>query len=127
MRVERLHERRRKAARRSETGPRGNVSKRRDLDLRRLETDHPQHLADDRMLDLVDRVDVFELRVLEKDARRERPHRRDVDVLVDRRRDQKAAVLPVIRGKVRAAAAERDTQGTARDDHRRAKSYPERS
>ena len=51
----------------------------------------------------------------------ERPHHRDVDVLVDRRRDQEAAVLAVVGRQVGAAAAERDAQRTARDDHRGAK------
>ena len=69
--------------------------------------------------DLVDRFDVLELRILQVDARRERPHDRDVDVLVDRRRDEEAAVLAVVRRQVGAAAAERDAQRATRDDHSR--------
>ncbi len=40
-----------------------------------------------------------------------------VDVLVDRARDQEAAVLAVVGGQVRAAAAERDAQRGAAEDH----------
>ena len=62
-------------------------------------------------------LDVLELRVLQEDARRERPHHRDVDVLVDRRGDEEPAVLPVVGRQVGAAAAERDAKRTAGDDH----------
>ena len=119
MRVERLHERGRETAGRAEAGAGGDVGERGDLDLRRAEVEHPDGLADDRMLDVVGTLDVFELRVLEEDAADERPHHGDVDVLVDRRGDEEAAVLAVVRAEVGAAAAERDPQRATGDDHAR--------
>ena len=75
----------------------------------------------------VDGFDVLELRVLQEDALRERPHHGDEHVLVDRRSDQKSAVLAVVRREIGAAAAEGDAQWTTGDDHEAGpKSYPER-
>ena len=56
VRVERLQQRGGEAARRAEAGARRDVGQRRDFDLRRLEPDQLDRLADDRMLDLVDAV-----------------------------------------------------------------------
>ena len=53
--VQRLQQRRGEAAGRAEPGARRDVGQRGDLDLRRLKSDQPQRLADDRVLDLVDR------------------------------------------------------------------------
>ena len=69
------------------------------------------------MLDFIDGVDVLEVRIFEIDARRERPHHVDVDVLVDGSRDQEAAVLPVVGGQIGAAAAETDAKRATRGDH----------
>ena len=65
VRVERLQQRRGEAAGRAEPGAGRDVGQRGDLDLRRPEPEHPDRLADDRVLHLVDRVDVLELRVLQ--------------------------------------------------------------
>ena len=43
---------------------------------------------------------------------------RDVDVLVDRRGDEEAAMFPVIRWQVGATAAEGDAKGGTGDEHR---------
>src|SRR3989442_1064970 len=69
------------------------------------------------MVDFFHAVHVFQLRILEEDALDERPHDRDVDVIVDRGGNQEAAVMPVVRGQVGPAAAERDPQRASRDDH----------
>ena len=76
-----------------------------------------QHLADDRVLDLVGLVDPLELAVLEEVVVGERAVDRDVDVLGDRGGDDHAAVLLVVRRQVGAAAAEGDPQRRAGDQH----------
>jgi hypothetical protein len=64
-------------------------------------------------------IDLFELRVLQIDAGHERACDGDVDILVNRRRDDEAAVLTIVGREVGAASAERDAQGTSGDDHGR--------
>ena len=118
MRIQRLQQGGREAARRSETCTGRNVGERRDLYLWGVETDQLQRFADDRVLHLADVVHVLELRVLEEDPLHERSHDRHVHVLVNRRGNQEAAVLAVIGRKISASAAERDSQRAARDDHR---------
>ena len=118
VRVERLQERCREAAGRAETRAGRNVGECGDLDLRRPEVEFEQRLANEPVLHVIDPLDVLELRVLQEDARREGPHHGDVDVLVDRRRDQEPAVVLVVGRQVGAAAAKRDPQRTAGDDHR---------
>ena len=54
VRVERLEQRRREAARRAEAGAGRDVGQRRDLELRRPEAEQLDRLADDRMLHVVD-------------------------------------------------------------------------
>ena len=76
-----------------------------------------QHLADDRVLDLVGLVDPLELAVLEEVVVGEGAVDRDVDVLGDGGRDDHAAVLLVVRRQVGAAAAQRDPQRRAGDQH----------
>ena len=58
MDIERLQQRRDEASRRAEPGAGRNVRQCRDLDLRRLEAKDLDRLANDRMLDLIDQVDV---------------------------------------------------------------------
>ena len=77
----------------------------------------PQRLADDAVLDLVDRIDVLDLGIFQIDAGLERLDHADIDVFVDRRRDQKSLMLAVIGGEIGAAAAEADAQGRSHDDH----------
>jgi hypothetical protein len=117
VRVQGLQQRGGETARRAQPGSGRDVGERGDLDLRRAHADHLQRFADDRVMDLVDLRDVLELRVLEEDAGHERAHRRHVHVLVDRGRDDRSAVLPVVRRQVRAAAPESNPQRAARDDH----------
>ncbi len=70
-----------------------------------------QGLAEDRVLDLRDRVDLLGVGVLDAVPLLEDGVRQHVDVLVDRAAEQISAVLAVVGGKVGAAAAERDAQG----------------
>src|SRR6266513_344430 len=81
MGMERLDQRGRKAAGRPEARAGRNVGQCGDLDLRRAKANHPDGLTDDRMLHLADRIDVFELGVLEKDAWCEWAQDGDVDIL----------------------------------------------
>jgi glucose/arabinose dehydrogenase len=82
--VERLEQRGSEAAGRSKTGPGGNVGQRRDLDLRRIEVEEPQRLADDGMVHVIDAIDLFELGVLEVDPFLEGTRDGHEHVLVDR-------------------------------------------
>ena len=69
------------------------------------------------MLHLARVRDPLVLRGLDDQLVVEGAMQRDVDVLVDRARDEKSAVLAVIRGKVGAASAEGDAQGRTDDQH----------
>ena len=75
-----------------------------------------KHLTDETVLDLRDILGLLRFRVLEEVAGQETLVDRDVDVLIDGRRDDETAVLRVVGGQVRAAAADGDTQGSASDD-----------
>ncbi len=86
VRVERFQQRGSKASRRAKSGTGRDISQRGDLDLRRPEPEQLDRLTDDGMVHLVGSFDVLQLRVLEIDSGRERPHDRHVDVFVDRRR-----------------------------------------
>ena len=73
-------------------------------------------LAQDRMPDRRDVVDVLGLRVLHLvPALEDRVHQH-VDVLVDRAGDEEPAVLAVVGGQVGSAPAERDPQGRSAED-----------
>ena len=65
MRVERLEQRRREAARTSEPCSRRDVGERGDFDLRGLEAQQAQAFPDDRMLNLRNLFDVLQLRVFQ--------------------------------------------------------------
>src|SRR5580698_7947317 len=69
------------------------------------------------MLDELDRRNDLGLRVGETDVAEEALVGGDVDVLVDRRRDDVAAEAIAVRRQIGAAAAEREANGRARDDH----------
>ena len=87
-----------------------------------------QRLAQDRVLDLGDLVDLLGLGVLHPVAALEDRVGQHVDVLVDRPGDEEAAVLAVVGRQVGAAAAERDAQrGAAEDDAHRGARLPVRS
>src|SRR5581483_10138256 len=62
-------------------------------------------------------VSVLVLRIFEKVPRQETAIDRDVDVFVDRRGDDKAPELAVVRGQIGAASADRDPQRRPRHDH----------
>src|ERR1700722_9355251 len=70
------------------------------------------------MADLLHALHVFELRILEKNPGTKSFIDRDVYVAANSGGDHKAGVLPVIRRKVGAAAAEAYPQWTSGDDHR---------
>ena len=112
---QRLEQPGREAPRRAEPGAGRDVGERRDLVLRLGDAHHEKRLADDRMLDLLDALDVLDLRVLEVDAGRERARDRDPHVLVDRRRDRRGAA--VVRREIGATTAERDAQWATSDQH----------
>ena len=97
-------------------GPGGDVGHRGDLQRLAVPV-ADQRLAQDRVADLARVVDLLELRVLEPVAALEDRVREHVDVLVDRPADQEAAVLAVVGGQVGPAAAERDAQRRAAEDH----------
>jgi hypothetical protein len=115
--VQRLEQRGREATRRAEPGAGRNVGERRDLVLRFGDAHHRECFADERMLDVFEARDLFDLGVLEEHAGPERAVDRDPHVLVDRGREQEAAVVLVIRRQIGAAAAERDAQRAACDQH----------
>src|SRR5262249_32687171 len=89
-----------------------------DLDLRRAEVLHAQRLADDRMADLVDAQDGFDVGVLEVNARRKGARDGHVHVAIDRRGGEESPEPLVVGRQIGAAAAASDAKGTAGDDHR---------
>ena len=117
MRIERFEQGGRETAGGTEAGTRWNVRKRRDLDLRRLEIERCQRFTDNRMLNLFYPLDMFDARILQVDALRKRPDRRDIDIAIDRAGDQKAFVLVIVRREIRSAPAEAYSQGAASNDH----------
>src|SRR4051794_15046410 len=117
MRVESLKQRGGKAARGTQAGPGGNVRQRRDLDLWGLEVKQLQSFADNRVMDVLCLVHVFELRILKINSGSKRTHHGYVNVLINRGRDEKSFVLPIIGRKIGASAAQGYSQRTTRDDH----------
>jgi hypothetical protein len=115
--VKRPQQRGGEAARRSEPGSGRDVGQRRDLDLFGHAGKQFERLADDAVPDLIDGIDMLDLGIFQVDARLERPDQADIDVFVDRGRDQEALMVAVIGGEVGAAAAQADTQGGSHDNH----------
>ena len=115
--VEALEQRGGEAAGRAEPGAAGNIGHRGEFEVRIGDAGELEGLPEDRVLDLVNRLHALELRVLEDDLLLEGPVLGQVDVLVDGRGHEEAAVLLVVRGQVGAATAKGDTQGRAGDDH----------
>ena len=74
-----------------------------------VQAEQAERFADDRMLQLRRRRHAFKFGILHDQIRHERLVQRDVNVTVNRRRDEKAAELFVIRRQIRAAAAEGNT------------------
>ena len=69
------------------------------------------------MLDILDPVHFLHLRVLEEDPRHESLMHHDINILIDRRGDEEAAVLLVVRRQVGPPAAEGDAERAAGHDH----------
>src|SRR2546428_5418837 len=70
------------------------------------------------MFDFLDASHAFQLRVFDDHFRPESLMQRDVDVLIDRPGDEKAFVMTVVRGQIRAAPAKGYTQRRTCDNHR---------
>ena len=96
--------------------PRRDVRDGRDLHAA-VDAKHLHPLAHERMLDALHRLCLLRLRVRDADLLVELPVDRDVNELVDRRRDDRAAELPVEHRQVRAAADEAHAKRSAGDDH----------
>ena len=69
------------------------------------------------MLDFIDRSCFFQAGVFEQKALHESAVQSDVNVFIDRRRNQETAMLTIIRGQVCPSATERNAQWRTRDDH----------
>ncbi len=69
------------------------------------------------MLDLIGGVDVLDLGIFQVDAGLERLDDADIDIFVDRGRDQKAFMVAVVGGEIGAAAAKANPQGRSDDNH----------
>jgi hypothetical protein len=108
----------REAARRAQPGARRDIRHAHDFEIR-MGTDvhQAQGFAHDGVLHFVHRMRQLHLRVLDEQLLREGLVQRDVDVLIDGRRDDETGVVAVIGRQVRAAAAERNAERTAGDDH----------
>ncbi len=116
-RVECLQQGRREAAGGAQPGAGRHVGHAGDFQMRGADAGQSQGLADQRMLHLVDGRDPLHARVLEDQLLDERLVQRDVDVLVDGGGDDEPVVLAIVRRQIRPAAAQGDSEGTARDDH----------
>ena len=77
----------------------------------------PHRLADQVVLDLVDRLGRLGPRVADPDRRLESPVDRHIHMLIDRRAQDGAEFVAVEGGQVGAPAREADTIGGLRDDH----------
>ena len=116
-RVERVEERDGEAARRAEPDVGRHVGDAETSSIPLPDARHPERLAEDAVLDLVDRLDGLGLRVREADRVVEAAVGADEDVLVDRGGDEEAAVLVRVAGEVGSASAEGEADRGAGDDH----------
>src|SRR5579859_2426656 len=80
-------------------------------------------LTDEGVLNLVDRVDSLHLGVLDDELWYKRLMERDVNVFVDRGRDDKSAVFAIIRRQICAATSQRYSERTSGNNHRPDISY----
>ena len=114
------------AAAGAHAGPRRHVADRRDLQ-RLVDLDLAHRLADQLVLDLVERAGHLGPGIADPDRRLEPAVDRHVHVLIDRRA-QDGPVLPPVEGRqVGPAAREADAIGGLGDDHRCCRSEPGRS
>ena len=111
VRVQRLEQRRRETARRPQAGARRDVRHRRQFQIMPVHAEQRERLPEDGMLHVRRAWHAFQFRILQDQVRHERVVHRDIDVFVNRRRDQETAEFFVIRRQVRAAAAQRDAKG----------------
>ena len=101
----------------AEAGAAGrDVGHRGDLDAA-LDAQQAQRLAHQRVLDVRRAGDLLGARVADPHRRVELAADGDVDRLVDRRGEHRAAVAAIVGRQVGAAAEEADPQRRARDDH----------
>src|SRR5690242_6885984 len=82
-----------------------------------VDPDQLQGFANDRMLDFVRPGYRFHLGIFQDDSFGEALVQRDVNVFIDGGGNYKSRVLAVIRRQVSAAAAERNAQRTAGNNH----------
>ena len=106
--IERFEQRGGETAGGSQPGPCRNVGHGRDLERTPIQTNHLERFSYDRMLQLVDGLDPFEGRILDDKLVDEGLMHGDVDILVDRRRDEESGFMTVVGRKISAAATERD-------------------
>src|SRR5262249_13693936 len=112
-----FEQRRCETSRRAETCPGRNVSHARNLQVTFLHAGQLQCFSDAGVLYLIDRACFLELRTLKSETLHDAPMDGHVNIRVDRRCNQESSVLAVIRRQISPAAAERDSQWRARDDH----------
>src|ERR1700726_4385373 len=105
VREKRLQQCCRKAAGRSKTRTCRNVRKGGDFDLWYIPIQQLQCFANDWMLYIRYRGHVLQRRIFQINARCERPHGRDVYILVDPGGNQESLMFAVIRREVGAATA----------------------
>ena len=116
-RVERAQDAHRERSGRTKPRARRKVGDAHELDARRNLLAH-EGLAQDAVLDVLGPRHPLELRVLHAVVRSERAVvERDVDVLVDGRRDDEAAVVLVVGREVGAPASDGHAEGRAGDNH----------
>src|SRR5208337_4435971 len=103
--VQRLQQRGRKAPRRAQPGPRRYVREAYDIEVRSRYPREFHGLPDDRVLDILNLLYFFHLRVFQPDHRPEGFADGDVNVALDRRRQHESHVFFIIGRQVRAASA----------------------
>ncbi len=115
--MQRFEKRRRETTRRTEACLRGDVGHMGNLEAAAIDVQHFDRFANDRMFQRIDRRDAFQFRIPHQHLVGKTVMQRDVDVFVDRGRDQFAFVFAIVRGKIRSAAAKRDTKRATHDYH----------
>ncbi len=76
-----------------------------------------KRFPDDRVLYLINRLRFLQLRILEQETIHKTTMNSDVDVFVDRCRNEESAVLAIIGRQISPAAAQRNSQWRTRNDH----------
>ena len=115
--VQRFQQRRGETAGRTESAAGGDVGHRGDLQRAPVHLQKRARFTHDRMLQPARVLHTLKPRVFHDEVVHEGFVERDIDILVDRRGDEEPAMLLVVGREIRAAAAERDPEWRARDDH----------